>query len=63
MSTAETKPLWKSKTIWLSVFTAVSAFCPPVQAFMLASPEATSMIVGAIFAGLRWATDSKLSIT
>lgn len=47
------KELLKSKTIWVSIFVALSGFFPPLQALIVANPEIASSAIGALFGILR----------
>jgi len=58
----DTKKPWMSKTLWLGLLTAALPFCPPVQAWVIANPEAWSALVGVAFMGIRAVTEKKLSI-
>lgn len=55
-----TKSIWLSKTVWMSILTAAAPLYPPVGAFVSANPAVTSFIVGAVFTGLRFVTDTKV---
>ncbi len=60
------KPFWQSKTLWAAALCAVFPLIPVVGpicgAWVAANPEAFSAILGATFAGLRVATDGKVTI-
>jgi uncharacterized membrane-anchored protein len=56
------KPLFKSKTVWLSVIVAVAGFFPPAQAILVAQPEIASLVVGGIFGAVRLITKGKVSV-
>lgn len=56
------KPLWKSRTLWVSLISAVAAFFPAVQLFIQASPEAYALILSGVFGALRVISKDKLSV-
>ena len=55
-----TKPAWQSKTLWVAVLTALVPLFPPAAALIAANPAAISAVVGAVFAGLRLISSSKI---
>jgi hypothetical protein len=54
------KKPWHSKTLWAGLLVAVAPFFPPLQAVLVANPEAAGMIVGALFSGLRFVTKDQV---
>ena len=56
----ETKKPWMSKTLWAGLIIAIAPFFPPAQAVIIANPELVSMLVGALFAGLRVVSEKKV---
>lgn len=58
----ESKPSWKSKTLWVSFIVAAAAFYPPVGDWITNNTEMFSMVVGGVFAALRVATKGKVTI-
>jgi hypothetical protein len=58
----ETKKPWQSKTYWMALITAASAFIPAVQTFIQTNPSMFAMIMSAVFAALRQVTHQKISI-
>ena len=58
----DSKKPWMSKTVWISVIVAASAFVPAVHALIQANLEIFSSLVGAIFMLLRFITKDKISI-
>jgi hypothetical protein len=60
---AETaKRPWESKTLWVNVIIALSALFPPVQALIVASPEAAALAVSGVNLLLRSATHGKIAL-
>lgn len=61
-----TKPFWQSKTMWAAAICAVLPLIPTVGpvcgAWITANPEAFSALLGAVFAGLRMATNGEVTI-
>ncbi|TXH13492.1 MAG: hypothetical protein E6R03_11190 [Hyphomicrobiaceae bacterium] len=58
----ETKPPWKSKTVWTAFIVAAAAFIPSISAWIKGNPEAFSGIIGAVFVLLRIVTAGRISI-
>ena len=58
----ETKPPWKSKTVWTGIVVAIAALIPTVSEWIKANPEAFSGIVGGIFVLLRIVTAGRIAI-
>jgi hypothetical protein len=58
----ESKKPWQSKTNWVALIVALSAFVPSVGEMIAKNPEAFSMAVGAVFGFLRVITKEKISI-
>jgi len=58
----ESKKPWASKSLWLALISAVAAFFPSVQHFMILNPEAYAMGIGALFAVLRLVSKDKIVI-
>ncbi len=58
----EVKKPWQSKTNWVALFVAASAFVPSVGAWISANPEMYGMALGGVFAVLRAITKGKISI-
>ena len=56
----ESKKALQSKTLWSGLIVALAPFFPPAQAIIVANPELVSMLVGALFAGLRVVTDQNV---
>jgi hypothetical protein len=56
------KKPWQSKTNWMALIFAVSAFVPVVQGFMKEHAELYGMIIGVVFSGLRQVSNGKISI-
>lgn len=57
------KKPWQSKTMWASAIAAVLPLvAPPAAAWVAMNPELYSMILGAIFGGLRMASQDKVVI-
>lgn len=59
---AESKKPWESKTNWVALIVAVSAFFPPVQAWIAANPDVFAQVIGGIFFVLRMITKDKVAI-
>ena len=58
----DSKKSWKSKTVWLGILTAVAPLVPGFNEFVQDNPTAFSMILGALFTGLRLITKGKVEI-
>jgi hypothetical protein len=58
----EPKPIYQSKTAWVSLIVAVAAFFPTVQHFIVAQPELYGSILGGVFLVLRLVTKGKVDI-
>lgn len=57
------KPAWQSKTLWVALINAVLALAlPRVSALIRENPETYSLIVSAVFIGLRFVTKGKVSL-
>lgn len=57
----EQKKLWESKTLWVNLIMALSAmFVPAVKEFIVANPEAVTMIFTGINFLLRIITKGKI---
>jgi hypothetical protein len=58
----ENKKPWLSKTIWMSVLTALASLYPPAHEWIADNPVIFSWAIGGVFAGLRVITKDGLSI-
>lgn len=56
------KAPWQSKTLWVALIGAVSAFIPAIQKIIVEHPEAYAMGLGVIFSALRLISSGKISI-
>lgn len=56
------KKPWQSRTNWAALIVAASAFVPAVHDWVVANPEMYSMLLGGLFAGLRFITKGKIEI-
>lgn len=56
------KEPWKSKTIWISLLVALSAFNPPIQKIISENPEVFSSAVGILFGLMRLISKDKIVI-
>lgn len=56
------KKPWQSKTNWVALIVAVSAFIPNIQKLIVENPEAFSMAIGGVFALLRQVTKDRIVI-
>jgi len=59
----DTKAPWQSKTNWVALVVASSAFFPEVQSFIAANPETFAVGLSVVFAILRQVSQSKISIS
>lgn len=59
----ESKPLWQSKTVWVSVLVAIAPYLPNVGPLIASNPETVSAVVGGIFALLRIVSTKPLTVT
>lgn len=59
---ADTKKPWLSKTLWINLILAVSAFFPPVQAFISGHQELALVIPGVVNGILRLLTKDAVSL-
>lgn len=57
----DSKVWWESKTLWVSVITAVLPLIPPFAPFIAANPGILTAL-GAVFAALRVTTDSPVRL-
>lgn len=57
------KPVWQSKTLWISLILAIAAFSPSVQTLIQAHTEGFGLITGGVFGFLRMITKGKVSIS
>jgi hypothetical protein len=60
---AVTKKPWQSKTLWIALIAAVIPFFPGAETLVKQYPEVYSVLLGAIFAGLRAISNDKISIS
>ena len=58
----EKKSVFKSKTFWVSLIVAIAPAIPGLREWMVTNPEAFSAAIGAVFAGLRLITNSKVTL-
>jgi len=58
----EVKPIWQSKTVWVNLILALSAFIPGVGHFVRANPESVMAIFSVINVILRLVTKDKVQI-
>ena len=56
------KSIFKSKTFWVSLLVALAPIVPGLREWITVNPESFSAIIGAVFAGLRLITNSKVAI-
>ena len=61
-NTVAGKSLWRSKTLWTAVITAILPFIPVVNVWAGANPQLVGVALGVIFGALRLATKDKLVI-
>ena len=60
---ADTKKPWQSKTVWVSVISALAPLaCPPLAVWIQANPEVFSIAMGAVFTGLRLVTNVDIGL-
>lgn len=57
------KRVWQSKTIWVNIIMAITAFFPPVQAYLVAHPDIFTMIFVGVNMVLRLITKDGIQIT
>tara|TARA_R110000868_G_scaffold124963_8_gene330217 strand:+ start:2161 stop:2340 length:180 start_codon:yes stop_codon:yes gene_type:complete len=57
------KSIFKSKTFWLQVVTFASVFVPPVQAFIVASPESATAVIGAVNVLMRFISQGRVTLS
>lgn len=57
------KKPWESKTLWVSLISAVAAFFPPVQEWITAHAEVFAMGLSGLFAALRLMSGGKIVIS
>ena len=60
---ADPKKPWLSKTVWVGVLLAASAFVPSVHDWIAANVDMFSMIVGGLMIALRMVSSGKISFT
>lgn len=58
----ESKKPWQSKTVWLSLATALLPFVPGASAWVAANPEVLTSALSALFLLLRLITKDKIVI-
>lgn len=58
----DSKPVYLSKTFWMSAVVALAPLFPGVAAFVSAQPEMVGVILGVIFAALRYISKDKIVI-
>lgn len=56
------KPSWQSKTVWLSLLTAVAPLIPGASEFLAQNPDTVVSGLGLLFLALRLITKGKVSI-
>jgi hypothetical protein len=56
----ESKKIWQSKTVWVSILVAIAPLYPPLGAFVTESPAIASFIVSTIFGALRLVTNKPI---
>ena len=56
------KPVYLSKTFWMSLIVALAPLAPQVSEWIAANPSAFSAICGGVFAILRFVTKDKVVI-
>ena len=57
------KAPWKSKTIWVSVISALAPLaCPPLAVWIQTNPELFSGAIGVLFMGLRLVTNVDIGL-
>jgi hypothetical protein len=57
-----TKSIFQSKTFWVNLIVLVSAFFPPVKAWLAANPETAIGAVTAVNVLLRFITSGRISL-
>lgn len=57
------KKPWESKTLWVSLLSAVAAFFPPVQVWVASHAEVFAMGLSGLFAVLRLVSGGKIVIS
>jgi hypothetical protein len=62
MENEELKKPWMSKTLWVALIMAVAPLFPPIGVFVAANPATVSLVVGAVFAGLRLITATGIKV-
>lgn len=58
----EAKKVWKSKTFWVAIISALAPLVPEIQEWISANPEAYAAFLGLIFAALRSITHGRIEI-
>lgn len=53
---------WESKTNWVALISAIAAFVPQVQSFIVMNPESYAMILSGVFMLLRLVSKEKIII-
>lgn len=59
---ANSKPAWQSKTLWAGLLAAAAPFLPAVGPFISSYPQASVVMLGALFSLLRVVTKGKVTI-
>lgn len=57
------KPFYKSKTLWMSVATAIIPFVPVLGPWCAANPQMLGVILGFAFSALRLATKDRIVVS
>ncbi len=60
---SDSKPIWQSKTFWISAVTAlVPLVFPPAGVWIAANPQLFSAALGVVFTGLRVVSKDRVTI-
>ena len=58
----DSKKPWQSKTVWLGLISAIAAFFPSVQAWIVANPGIYGVVLSGVFLALRFISGGKIAI-
>jgi len=58
----EEKKSWESKTIWVSIAVAILPLFPSISQIVSGNPELVSILLGGLFAALRFISKDKIVI-